>query len=108
MDFNMWLQNRLDERGWNQSKLAQRSGISQGQIARIMNGTREAGPRVCRAIARALNLPEEEVFRAAGLLTKSNGDEPPTLKEWIHLYVQASPDERDRMLDLARYLSRKK
>lgn len=108
MDFTMWLQNKMDEHGWNQSQLAQRSGISQGQIAHILAGKREPGPKVCRAFARAMNLPEEEVFRAAGLLSNNNGDRPPTLGEWIHIFMTATPEERDNMLDLARYLSRKK
>ena len=109
MDFGVWLQGQLDNRGWTQARLARRSGVSTGQIARVINGTRAPGPDFCRAVAKALDLPEELVFRQAGLLSPEGKKEnPPNLAEWIHIFIQASPDKRNEMLDLARFFSRKK
>jgi transcriptional regulator with XRE-family HTH domain len=66
--FSEWLMNELNKREINQSELARLSGISRGAISHIINGVRQPGPEVCDAIAKALKLPPETVFRAAGLL----------------------------------------
>src|SRR5512139_3399651 len=109
MDFGAWLQGQLDNRGWTQARLARRSKVSTAQIARVINNTRAPGPEFCRAVAKALELPEELVFREAGLLSPEGIKEnPPGLVEWIHIFREANPEKRDEMLDLARFLSRKK
>ena len=73
MEFASWLENQLNKRLWSQRELVRRSKmsgykISQGQLSHILNGTREAGPEACIAIAYALGLPREEVFQARGWL----------------------------------------
>ena len=73
MEFASWLENQLNKRSWSQRELVRRSKmsghkISQGQLSHIINGTREAGPEACIAIAYALGVPREEVFQARGWL----------------------------------------
>lgn len=68
IEFTQWLQNQLDTRAWDHAELARRSGLTKGGISHIMNGTRNASPDVCIAIARALGLSREEIFRARGYL----------------------------------------
>lgn len=68
MDFSDWLQKELEKREWTQTELAKRSGVTTGQISRITNGTRQPGPDLCIAIAKGLNIPREELFRARGWL----------------------------------------
>jgi len=109
MEFGEWLQEQLDSRGWHQARLARRSGISAGQIARVINDTRQPGPEFCRAIAKALELPEELVFRQAGLLSpEQRKEDPPTLAEWVALFRQSTPEKQEDLLTLARALLRKK
>ena len=68
MSFAEWLQKELDKRGWSHSESSRRTGIPRSHISRLLNGTRNAGPDPCIAIAKAFNLPREEVFRARGWL----------------------------------------
>jgi transcriptional regulator with XRE-family HTH domain len=70
MDFASWIQQELDKRGWDQAELARRSGVRPGSISRVMSRERSAGPDFCIALARGLNLPREEVFRARGWLLR--------------------------------------
>jgi transcriptional regulator with XRE-family HTH domain len=105
IDFPEWLQNELDRRSMSQADLARLSGLTTAGISRIMTGQRKAGPEACASIARALDLPPETVFRAAGLLPPKK-EEPPTLGEWMFLYLNASEEEQERMLEMARVLSR--
>ncbi len=109
MEFGEWLQEQIESRGWHQARLARRSGISAGQIARVLNNTRRPGPEFCRAIAKALELPEGLVFTQAGLLSpEQRKDDPPTLAEWIALFRQSNTDKQKDLLEVARTLSRQK
>jgi hypothetical protein len=73
MVFFQWLQDELHKLGWSQTDLVNSSTlagypISQAQLSRIITGARQAGPDACIAIAHALELSREEVFRARGWL----------------------------------------
>ena len=103
--FSYWLEEKMKEREWSQSELARRAGLTRGAINNILTAHRQPGPEFCRAIARALDLPEELVFREAGLLSPKN-EEPPTLSEWIHIFWEADEKERDRMIEVAKTLLR--
>ena len=75
MSFSDWINNELEKRGWSQRELARRSKdsnytISSGQLSHIINGSRQAGPEACIAIAHALGVSREEVFRARGWLLR--------------------------------------
>lgn len=67
--FTEWLQAELDKRSWLANDLAKRAGLGSGSLSQIMNGYRKPGPDLCRSIAAAMHLPEELVFRQAGLLS---------------------------------------
>ena len=105
-DFATWLENQLVLKEWRPAELASKSGLDPGFVNHLLNRNRNPGPKACNAIAHALDIDPEDVFRAAGLLPPKP-DEPPTLSEWIHLYLEADEEERDRMLEVARTLSRR-
>ena len=69
MDFSDWLIEQMKQKGWTQAELARHAGIPRQIISNYVNRQREKPDSdVLIAIARALNLPPETVFRAAGLL----------------------------------------
>lgn len=63
-----WLLQQLHGRDWRAADLAHRAGITEATLSRILSGKRKAGPEVCAALADALQVPAEQVFRIAGLL----------------------------------------
>lgn len=67
-NFGDWLLEQLRRRNISQSELARISGVSKGTVSNLINGTKGAGQDSITAIARALRLPPEEVFRRAGIL----------------------------------------
>ena len=75
MDFANWLQQELNKRGWNHSELARRSDVLPAQISRVIARRQGAGPDLCIAIAKGLELPRSEIFRARGWLA-SYPDDP--------------------------------
>ena len=94
--FSEWLMNELNNRNINQSELARLSGVSRGAISHIINGVRQPGPDICDAIANALNLAPETVFRAAGLLPpKPEVDQK--IEDLNHLMRELPPDELEEI-----------
>lgn len=69
-DFAAWLNAQLAERGMKPFHLATSAGLNAATVQHLVNGTRQLGPEAARKIATALNLPQETVFRAGGLLTE--------------------------------------
>lgn len=110
-DFVEWLQGELNKRNWRKADLAKASGLSSAQITRITKREQRAGPDACTAIAKALKLSPEFVFRQAGLLPwepEKPEDVGPTFWQWVMAYVRASKEERDRMLEMAEELAKEK
>jgi transcriptional regulator with XRE-family HTH domain len=76
LPFSECLQEQLDKKRWNQSKLASEAHLGKGSLSDIISGRRKVGSEVARAIADALKLPPEQVFRAAGILPPEKDDDP--------------------------------
>ena len=92
-NFGMWLLKELDNRGMSQSELARNAGLSRGTLSNLISGTRGRGPDSIEAIARALKLPPEHVFRMAGLLPKK-ADADEWVEEMEHKISLLTPDKR--------------
>ena len=94
--------DELNNRGWSQSELARRTGLNQGNLSRVLSGDRQPGSDVCNAIARALRIPPEKVFRAAGLLPALSGSEDDIkIGELLDIVKQLNQAERQDVLDYA-------
>lgn len=103
-DFPKWLQGQMDQREWSQSELARRAGVDRQLIWRYLNNiTTRPDETVLQKIARALKMPFEEIYRAAGILPPK-----PTGDEWIekitHITNQLPPDEKERVFQFAEML----
>lgn len=105
VDFPQWLEEQLERKNWIQADLARASGITTAQIGRILNGARRAGPDACIAIADALNLPPDMVFRQAGLLPPKQ-EQPPEFEEINYILSNLPEEEREDILEYARLRAR--
>ncbi|MBN1658283.1 MAG: helix-turn-helix transcriptional regulator [Anaerolineae bacterium] len=76
-DFVTWLIEELEQRGWTNSELARRAGVSPSTVSVILSRQKNPGPDFCLAIAGALRQPPEQVFRLAGILPSL----PPAVEE---------------------------
>lgn len=106
LEFTDWLQDELRRRGWEQADLVKRSGMSQSQISRIMNGMRRPGPEAMTNIARALHVPTDEAFRRAGLLPPENANLTPSdqrsFDEMVEMIAALSPGNQRLVFDLVK------
>jgi transcriptional regulator with XRE-family HTH domain len=102
--FSAWLENGMQKRGMTQSDLSRASGLSTATVANLINGRRKPGPDACTKIARALKLPEDAVFRAAGLLLPQPATDE-TLERINHLYHELQdPNSKQRALEYVELL----
>lgn len=102
MKFSDWLFTQINAKGWSQAELAARAGVTRTAISDVLSQRRNPGHELCNAIARALNLPPETVFRAAGLLPPV----PPDTgydEQILHLLHQLPPEEQKRYLELLQF-----
>lgn len=75
-NFGEWLKSEIKIRNISQKELADISGVTPAQISRAISGSRGLGTDTLLAIARALRVSPEEVFRRAGVLPpRPNQDE---------------------------------
>ncbi|MEW5873415.1 MAG: hypothetical protein AB1894_29410 [Chloroflexota bacterium] len=99
-DFLAWLDGELALRGWNDFQLSQQAGVSHSMLSRARRGALP-GWDGCEAIASALDVPAELVFRLAGLLPELP-DEDGGFEQWRYLLVQLSEEDRQELLQIAR------
>ncbi len=100
--FSNWLQAELEEKGLSQHEFARLAGVSQGAIGNVIRGDRQPGPQLCMAIARALHIPPEQVFRRAGLLPPTDPATEET-EELLYLLSNLPQDARRELLEFARF-----
>jgi transcriptional regulator with XRE-family HTH domain len=91
--FSEWLQAEMDKRGWSQSDLARYADLNRAVINKLLNGKSHPQPPTLEAISRALRIPIEITYRAAGLLP-TNPDNDDTLEEAIHVLKSIRSTQR--------------
>lgn len=100
---SIWLNAEMITRGWTQSELARRSGLHRAVISKILSDSSKPTPETCRALAVALKLPVEQVYRATGLLPyKAKTDELAERAE--HLYNLLAPENQRKALEYLEFL----
>lgn len=93
--FSNWLTEKMRERNWSQSDLARASGLTRQAISYYLSEkSKQPDEFALQRIAKALKMPPEPVYRAAGLLPAS-ADEDPWVEEMDHKLRQLSPSLRD-------------
>ena len=99
--FQEWLETELNRRDWRIADLARRASVDKGNLSRVLSGLRNPGPDICLAIARALNVPPEDVFRQAGILPPK-AEVDAKSEEMLHLFQQLKAEDQERLLQTAR------
>jgi transcriptional regulator with XRE-family HTH domain len=100
--FSEWLFSKMQEKRWSQADLARASGLTRQAISHYL-GDRSRSPDkdALQHIARALKVPIETVYRAAGVLPQEAQDDP-WVDEMAHKLSLLPPGMRDiagRLID---------
>jgi transcriptional regulator with XRE-family HTH domain len=106
--FSQWLQGEMRKRGWTQAKLGRAASLKKDGISKLINGRCQPEPATLQAISRALDIPVETSYRAAGLLpplTETGYDE--TAEQVIYLFRKIKdPRRRKIAVKMLRVLAR--
>lgn len=102
-EFAKWLEDELKSRRWTRADLSRATGLSQTAFSQIFKGQRKPGPDLCIAVARALEVPEEDVFRKAGLLPEKPEDDDKFAEETIERFKRLTVEQRRAVLEYVIY-----
>ena len=94
--FSEWLQVEMNKRGWSQSDLARQADLNRAVINKLLNGKSHPQPATLEAISRALKMPLETTYRAAGLLP-ANSDHDDAAEEAMHIFKSILRQRRYRL-----------
>ena len=83
----------MDKRGWSQSDLARSADLNRAVINKLLNGKSHPQPATLEAISRALRIPIEITYRAAGLLP-TTPDHDDAVEEAIHVLKRIRSSQR--------------
>ena len=103
LNFREWLQDQIKNKGWSQSEFAREADLSRSGVNMVLNGIRPPGIDFCKGTAKALNIPEENVFIIAGLLDQPKNYDP-EWEEWKLMLDQLSEEENERLYAIAKTL----
>jgi len=99
--FSEWLNEQLQRKQWTQAHLARASGLAPSTIYKYMNSkTRRPSPASCVAIANALGISRETIFKAAKI--SSTEPEYPEQNDLNMVVAQLADRDRQEILALAR------
>lgn len=99
--FSDWVDQELIKRNWTRADLARMSGVSQTAFSLVWKGDRNPGSGLCEAISKALGIPAETVFRAAGLLPQISSNDA-EWEEWKYELSKLTPEKRASFLRMMR------
>lgn len=103
-DFVDWLYAELAARGWSNSELARRVGVTASAMSRITNRQVQASFETCVGIAQALGYPPEMVLRKAGLLPDWPGHDDEAINEVREVMRRLADDRRQQLREFAWFL----
>lgn len=103
-DFVDWLYAELETRGWSNSELARRVGVTASAMSRITNRQVQASYETCIGIAQALGYPPEQVLRKAGLLPPWPGKDDQSIQEVREIMRRLPDPSRQQLRDFAWFL----
>lgn len=100
-NFSKWLDEVLKSRNMKPADLARAAKKDSGVISNIMNGKRNPSTSSCKAISIALDIPLDEVYRAAGILPPKT-DIDPIAENVLHLLKDLDDYDKEEILDFVR------
>lgn len=108
-EFGEWLRDKLEERGWSYSDLADRCGFSRQFVSQMVNGQRGPGTDSVAEIAQALDLPLEYVMRKAVQLPNNNETVRTEAQvEMVELFQRLPVEDQEELLEIVRLRARRR
>lgn len=98
--FGLWLQTEREKLGMSQAEFARKAGKDRAVISKIESGGAAPAVETYIAIANALNVSPETLFRKAGLMPNVTSAQT-RLDDWRFILDQLPPDEEEELRKIA-------
>jgi transcriptional regulator with XRE-family HTH domain len=101
--FIAWLKTEMETRRWQPKDLSDATGMTLAQVTYVLSGERSPGNRFLRGVALAFEMPQETVFRIAGVLTDeeiADVQQEEITRKVKRLFDALDDEERARALHL--------
>lgn len=102
-EFVDFVKDELSKRNWSHAELARRSGISQAHISRVIKGDYQPGIDLLNSVALVFDVPQEFIFRCAGILPEKK-ETNPTEEKALHLFSQLNTKDKGLVIDFIQLL----
>lgn len=79
------------------SEMAEKAGISQPQLSKILNGKSAPGVQSCNKLAHAMRMPADTVQQAAGLMPR-RALKSILVDQAMYLFEQLEPEDQESWL----------
>ena len=105
--FGIWIVEQMEARGWRTGELARAMGANKVVVSRIIHGGRGIGMKTARAMAKAFDMPMQEIFQHSGILPP-----PPKLTRLgdrvMTVVAGMTPSEIEDLLEYAALIKRRR
>lgn len=102
--FGEWLASEVVLRDWTQADLARKSGLNRAVISKLLSDKSDPSPETCKALAKALKKPIEEIYRVAGLLPPIPENDELIERARHIIGTYKNPETKKRAMDYLEYL----
>jgi transcriptional regulator with XRE-family HTH domain len=97
-----FIKAEIERKGWSQARLAKAAKLDSAVISNIINEKRGIGWESARAIADALNIPAETMFRKAGLLPPAPA-KTEQHEKLLYMFEHLNAKDRQTILDMMEF-----
>jgi DNA-binding XRE family transcriptional regulator len=101
MQFGDWLLDQLRQRDMRPADLGRVTGLESSVMSNLINHRRHPAIETCKTISRALGIPLEDVYRAAGYLPPKP-ESNPVINTILHLVSELDDRDREDVLEYVR------
>ena len=99
--FGTWLSEKLLELKMIPADITRATGLDSGVLSNLINNKRFPSVDTCKSLAKAMGIPLEEVYRAAGILPKKP-DVDAVSEAILHLVLSLPKEDKEDVLEYAR------
>lgn len=110
-DFAEWLKSQIQERDLSYNEFSKTARVGVATVSMVLSGKKEPGLSFLKRVAKALNMPIEDVLRRAGHMPGSLEQlesEDQTVRSILALLRQMSAQDRQNILEYIQLYQRQR
>ena len=99
-----WVNKKIADEGMTYKEFGDKAGFSKSHVSLIFSGKRAITRNFCAGVAKAFDLNEGEILYLAGFTGVKEGLTDYKTQDYITVFRQLSPIDREKVLSYIRFL----